>query len=283
MVRRSAAIGGLVLATSGWLVPTSARAAEENTEQASADEPEGSDAPKLPAEDADTRPPKLPPKPNPNEQLPAPVFPPPLEPRARKLLVGADLGLVARVAEHELVNYEPALAWGGHVRLEYLDWFGTDFRWLDALDLRVGFLRSVHRIAGTGAARAPELIVTTIGARAEPTWLVAPGVRLWLGPSIAWSRLDVAAEHNVPGAATFPDRSGVLFDVGLGLGSTLDLIPGWLALELSVMAALPIRETGRMFGNEVQIFDESGRPGTAAPLPTIEASYTGLFGLNLVL
>jgi hypothetical protein len=225
-------------------------------------------------------------------QSPAPYVEKERPPQRRRLLVGPHAGIVHRTTSGDAaVVYATSFAFGAHARLELLDWFGVDPQALDWLDVRAWVTQAQHNVetpvGSFGLAgetwHLPDLEVTQLGARIEPTWKIREGVRTWIGAGAAWERL-VLAPHKSHGTATVfvPKRTGVAVEFNAAVGSTLDLVRHWLALELSLSAAVVGEQTGSLFDN-VQGYDAAGQARTVGGLPHFSSSYTGLVGLNLIL
>ena len=236
----------------------------------------GSAAGAEPAEPAEPAPPHA------LEQTPRPYVTRAPRPIERRVLVGVDLGMVARpVASDARVAYAPAPIYAAHARLELLDWFG--YAILEFLDVRAIAAVNSHDVETRSGAEfsAPDISTIQLGARAEPTWTVTPTVRLWLGLGVAWERMQMDA-FDLPERVHVPHRAGVAVEYSGGVGSVIDLIPNWLALELGLIIAWPEHQTGSLF-ETVQVFDAEGRRSSIEGMPLFERSHYGFVGLSLVL
>jgi hypothetical protein len=237
-----------------------------------------------PARSAAEAPPAEPAPPRAQEQTPRPYLTRAPEPIERRVLVGVDLGMVQRpVASDARVAYSPAPIYAAHARLELLDWFG--YAILEFLDVRAIAALNSHEVeARSGPAlSAPDISTIQLGARAEPTWTVTATVRLWVGLGVAWERMQMDAyDAPGPGRLHIPRRVGVAVEYSGGIGSIIDLIPNWLALELGLIMAWPEHQTGSLF-ETVQVFDAAGQRSSVGGMPLFERSHYGFAGLSLVL
>jgi hypothetical protein len=239
-----------------------------------------SEVPEEPLADPEPPPPLLPP-PSAGEQQPGPYVASP-EPagRQRKLEIGPDFGVTLRPAAGDAISYSPGLSWGAHLRIELVSFLG----------LRAYFNNTRHAVDVPAGALGPTddteidqdaLAVTIIGARLEPTWVVTPELRLWVGAGIAWGRV-VAKEPSAKPAIAGADRRAVLLELTGSLGASYDLIPSWLCVSLLLNGGIPTNQSGDMFDRQ-QVIDQAGTIDYLRGLPEFESTFSALVGLGLIL
>jgi hypothetical protein len=232
----------------------------------------------------------LPPLPPPraDEQSPGPYLrsPDPAR-RLRGIDVGPDFGVVGRPSNRDSVSYGAAFAIGGHALIELTRWLG----------FRALFLRSDHPVTidrgkfgfPNTDVHQPDLELVLVAGRFEPTWVVSPRLRLWVGAGagLAYFAAPVSTttgRFQVQSAR----RTGVAVDIGGALGGTFEVIPDWFTVALSGSAAFTTGHTGDAFQSP-QSFDSTGRlyyRGSdfyLAALPEFAGSFgaTGSLGLLL--
>jgi hypothetical protein len=228
----------------------------------------------------DTQPPPAPPPaPTAGEQQPGPYYAPEPPERARKLGIGPDFGITVRPAEGNETSYSPGFTWGAHLRIELASFLG----------LRAYFNNTRHAVDVPTGAIGPtsdtevdqdDLAVTVLGARLEPTWVVTPELRLWVGAGIAWGRV-VADEPSTRPAVASSDRS-VLLELTGSLGASYDLIPHWLCLSLLVSGGVPTNQSGDVFDRQ-QVINQAGLIEYLGGLPEFESTFSVLAGFGLIL
>lgn len=223
--------------------------------------------------------PPAPAPPRPGDQEPGPYLPPAEdEGFERKLEVGPDVGVTLRPARGDSIDYSPGWSWGAHVRVELTTFLG----------FRAYFNNTSHGVEiptgalGLGAAVEQEDIsVTVIGARLEPTWVVTPRLRLWLGAGVAWGRVFAEEPSTNPPVSSF-DRTGVLLEWTGSLGASFDAIPSWLAVTLLLNGGVASNQSGDVF-DRTQVIDQAGQVAHLAGLPEFESTFSALLGVGLIL
>jgi hypothetical protein len=125
------------------------------------------------------------------------------------------------------------------------------------------------------------LKVTVIGARLEPTWVVTPQLRLWVGAGVAWGRV-VADEPDTQPPVASSERSGVLVEFTGSLGASYDVIPRWLCVSLLLSGGVPTNQSGDVFDSQ-QVINQAGQIDYLGPLPKFENTFSALVGLGLIL
>jgi hypothetical protein len=258
------------------VTPSAKPDATETTTKAAATSDE------VPAEDTDDTEPLPPPQaPKAGDQDPPPYFYGPApRARVRGLSVGVDAGISIRPAEGDTVSYDPAFAFGAHVRAELLPYLG----------FRAYFTRANHAVDIPRGALGledtqvdqPSVGVTVIGARLEPTWVVSPGLRLWVGAGVAWGRVK-ADEPSFEGKYDIrvAERSGVMLEWTGALGVNVDIIPEWLGATASVAGGVLSNQSGDIFEN-LQGVDQGGTLVDVGGLPKFSATACALVGLEAI-
>lgn len=198
-------------------------------------------------------------------------------------MLGAEGGVVARVAAGSSASYAPAPVVGGFVRFDPWPWLGT----------RLGADWASHGVdlgaaptglgAGTTVTSDP-IEALRLRARLEPTWRAGTRLRLWGGAGASWTRL-VAPEPRTRGelAVRSTERTGVSTDLELAIGGGYEIWPDWVVIELSLGGALPLAQSGTAFSGPLQGIDQHGRLQHLRPLPRFEGVFEPRLGLGLLL
>jgi hypothetical protein len=261
--------------------PEAKPAAEEPAEKAAEPEPEPLPEPAAPAPVGPPPAPALPP-PRADEQEPRPYTQAPGAPEPlRNVDLGPDFGVAYRPASGDDVSYGPGFAWGLHMRIELARWLG----------FRAYFVNSDHSVEiAPGALNVPEsqihqpdLEMTLIAGRIEPTWVVTPRLRLWGGPSVGLSYF-IAPVSRTTGSFELESarRTGAVMEFGGALGATFDVIPAWMTAQLYGTAATTVGDTGDAF-DPPQSFDATGNRRYMGGLPKFAGSFALLAGFGVVL
>lgn len=231
------------------------------------------------------QPKRLPPPaaPHATDQKPSPYLkkPPPAQP-VRKVEVGPDFGVWQRPADGSGASYGPGFSWGVHARIEIASWIA----------LRASFVHNDQPVTVRSGAlglpgadiHQPDLQVTLLGARLEPTWVVSPRFRTWVGLGIAWGRIVAPAitTSGAFGTLNTTERDGVLLEYTGALGLTVDVIPNWLAASVAGSAGFLTNQSGSVFDGQ-QDRDQTGQYVFAGGLPRFSGSYSAMFSLGVLL
>ncbi|MBN1606136.1 MAG: hypothetical protein JW940_05860 [Polyangiaceae bacterium] len=204
---------------------------------------------------------------------------PPLPP-SRRVELGFDTGLARRPASGSDLSYATGVLWGGHIALPLASWLAfraTAAQSAAPVTLRKGALG----LADTEVSQ-PDLNVLFVSARLEPTWKLSSVVRLWAGPEVAWIR-TTAREPTTKGALVIRTaiRHGVALEVGGSVGSSLEVIPDWLVLGLSV-GAFTVLDQGGTLHDRVQGFDQNGHMLKIGRYPKFAGSFRSVLGLGVL-
>ncbi|MEZ4221448.1 MAG: hypothetical protein R3B13_11025 [Polyangiaceae bacterium] len=203
-----------------------------------------------------------------------PVTIPPEAPRRRWISVGLDMAVLERPSGRDDVRYLHGLFWGGHARAELLDFLG----------LRIYFTRGDHSVgvdAGSLVpveASQPDVTVTSLGSRLEPTLRVTERARLFLGAGVAWSRLVAPELETTPRYRSF-ERSGVFLEWTAALGAMLDVVEDRVGFVLSLHGGVTSNASGSAF-DRVQAIDHNGLRTHIHGLPIPETTFGATAGVE---
>ena len=237
---------------------------------------------KVPVQRSDLAPLPPPADPRMDEQEPRPVFGAASRDEGeRHLEFGPDVGIWSRPAKGDQVSYAPGFAYGLHARVEVFSFLGV----------RAYFNNSTHAVEiprgalGLGDTQIdqPDLAVFQLGARAEPTYMPMPTLRLWAGVGVAWARAT-APEPSSTGAnqIRYADRSGVVLEYSAALGATWDVVPRWLAATLSVSGGILSDPSGDLFHAQ-PVNDGAGGTARLQGFPAFESSLAAQLGVGMLL
>ncbi len=217
-----------------------------------------------------------PPEPKAGDQYPAPVELTAPPKKRRWISVGLDVASLMRPSGRDDVRYLPGLFWGGHVRAELLDYLG----------LRAYFTRGQHSVGlddgalGPTTASQPNVTVSSIGGRLEPTLRVERRARLFLGLGVAWSRLVAPELETQPQWRSF-ERSGVFLEWTAALGALIDVIEDHAGIVVSLHAGATSNASGSAFDN-VQAIDHNGLRARIGGLPISETTFGANLGVEAI-
>jgi hypothetical protein len=195
--------------------------------------------------------------------------------------VGVDVGLVRRPATGEDASYATATSWGGHLRVNLAAWLGLRVL-VQTMSHPVTLRDGALDVQGARIDQ-PGLETLSMQAWLEPTWSPVHHVRLWAGPWMGWGRVT-APEPDLEGALSVrsAERHGVILEAGVGVGTTYEIVPSWVALNTVLGAGLMVDQTGSMF-QDAQGFDEEGHRLSVGKLPEFAGSFQASAGLGVLL
>ena len=217
-----------------------------------------------------------PPEPKAGDQYPAPVELTPPPKKRRWISVGLDVASLIRPSGRDDVRYLPGLFWGGHVRAELLDYLG----------LRLYFTRGQHSVGlddgalGPTTASQPNVTVSSIGGRLEPTLRLERRARLFLGLGVAWSRLVAPELETQPEWRSF-ERSGVFLEWTAALGALIDVIEDQAGIVISLHAGTTSNASGSAFHSAPAI-DDNGLRARIGGLPISETTFGANLGVEAI-
>ncbi len=145
---------------------------------------------------------------------------------------------------------------------------------------------------GVGASFRGSVHVYSFGVRASPTLPIGKRVRLWITAGAGWgylgygdyTQLNVAC--GVPDTCVVRGRSSTIFEVPLGVGYSIEIIPRWLSLHFEATGAFVPSQVGEALesppqGQYGQYIDARHLMGVVYPMPQIGASFVETVGLSL--
>lgn len=223
---------------------------------------------------------------DPRAQSPEPVpRTEPEEPPSRLLEVGPFFGYTLRSSKSDAISYLVAPTWGFYARPQVTPWLGIRlFYRQESIPVSVarGGLELPAWPLGATDFDQPNLRLRSLGARAEPTWVVSPRLRLSALIGIAWLRY-VAPEPVSRGDLKIDTaaRSAVELNTSLGASVSYDIIPDWFALSLGVTHGFVHNRSGDAY-DPVQAFANGGRL-FLGPLPHFRSVTDVLLSVGIVL
>jgi hypothetical protein len=124
----------------------------------------------------------------------------------------------------------------------------------------------------------------SFGARLSPTIPWSARARSWISVGGGWGRLEFGKMRVTEGASAFTvkERSASFVEIPLGLGTSFDIIPNWLSIELEVTGAFALGQEGDAL-REVQAIDAQGRRRAVSGFPELDATFVQTLGLSLIL
>jgi hypothetical protein len=140
--------------------------------------------------------------------------------------------------------------------------------------------------SGLSAANAH---MYSFGARFSPTLPIGRRVRLWITFGAGWGRVEyprltVTAPAGLAGPVnpivTVRERGESLFEVPVGLGGAVTLIPRWLSLRFEVTGAFVPSQIGEAL-QQGQYIDATGKAQVFPAMPKLDASFVESLSLAL--
>lgn len=118
------------------------------------------------------------------------------------------------------------------------------------------------------------------GFRFSPTLPLGKHVRLWLTGGLGWGRIEYPRYAvSGPSPYTIPDRAESLFELPLGLGGSVEIIPRWLSLRVEATGAFLPSQIGDALGPTQAI--NAGLMMKVGPMPQPDAYFLQTIGLSL--
>ncbi|MBN2194577.1 MAG: hypothetical protein JW751_17295 [Polyangiaceae bacterium] len=204
------------------------------------------------------------------------------------------------VAREGPAEYSPGFAWVGSARIPISSWMGLRFLVRHSnhpVEVERGGLAAPSEVAALGAMAfdQPPIEAWLMAARLEPTWVLAPRLRLWLGLGAGWLRiLAPPTEGTLPGCTPWMvadtevscrlatgSRTGLGTELDATLGATVELVPRWLALNVSTGLGAVLAQSGTLYASQQAI--AAGSLHRLTGFPSVGASSTFLVGLGLML
>lgn len=244
--------------------------------QARADAPPGeASAPAVGPEQGPARPPPL------DESVPLERIQP-----SRHADVGATFVFISPIsnsleAQPAQLRYDPGPGVSAFARIVLLDYLhvAAVFSWavhtVDVDDVALG----VRGPFETGAMTAYRL-----EAHAMPTLPIGDRVRLFAILGLGWGRLEIGPmrANDENGEFLIRGRGASYFDVPVGLGASIELIPRWMGLDLALWGAPTFAKEGTAHTPLVAV-DSDGQAQRVGPLPEVPIWFVQSVGLSLLL
>jgi hypothetical protein len=208
-------------------------------------------------------------------------------PRVRRLDAGGSILLVSRLADSEvssgpgLVQYEPSLGFGVHLRFPVVRWLqvGAYFGGAEVgLDFAPGAL-------GLDAAASDDALTTAwFGTKLYPTWHLGELVRVWGSVGVGWGRYEFPVVTATDGSGRFrvEARGNSFVEFPLGVGGAIELVDDWLALELELGVVPTVHREGTSFVG-AQAIDGRGELRDVGPFPRSPVGFVQSLGLSVLL
>jgi hypothetical protein len=152
----------------------------------------------------------------------------------------------------------------------------------NALDLTPGAL-------GVPGTISPSSVhVYTFGVRVSPTLPLGPRARLWLTAGAGWGymgygRMTVDETSTCDTAmtcVTLPARSATVFEIPVGMGGAIEIIPRWLSAHAEVTGAFMPSQVGDAL-EHLQYIGADQLSHDLLPMPRVDASFVGTLGLSV--
>ncbi len=208
-------------------------------------------------------------------------------PREHRVDIAMQALLVTRLAESEIdgretgIAYDPAPGVGAGLRVIVHDYFqvGAGWTWAThSLTMQKGALGI------DGSIEMNSVTSYSLAVRLMPTLPLGDRVRLWASAGVGWGRHYYPPMHveDASGSYTVRDRAASFIDFPLGLGGMVELLPGWISLDLDVTAAPCLPEDGSA-RIPITVLDGAGRRKNVGPMPGATVTFIQALGLSVLL
>ncbi len=206
-------------------------------------------------------------------------------PTGRHLDIGASFIFVSPIANSleeapPTLRYDPGSGVGVSGRIVMLPYLQAAFVFSWAAH---GLDIDRNALGLKGVSGGP-LTSYRLEVHAMPTLPLGERVRLFGIVGLGWGRLEVGALHSADASGTFliRGRGASYFDVPLGLGASIAILPGWLSLDAMFWGAPTFAKKGTAH-TPIQAFDGEGMPRTVGPMPQVPVWFTQSLGFSLLL
>jgi hypothetical protein len=196
--------------------------------------------------------------------------------------VGADTGIIRRVANGNGVHDDPGLVIGGHARVRILKWLGA------RVTGRVEWAPYTFDDGALGLPPGTNIDQPSgrrvyLSATAEPTWSPVKSLDLWVGTGIAWGRTNMPPlTTSGSQVVALPTRGAVFAEVPFSLGVRWEFLPDWLVANLSFTVGIPFSRSGALIA-PYRTTGKDGLPYTVGAFPDGGTSLLGLAGIGVLL
>ena len=209
-------------------------------------------------------------------------------PWARHVEVGGGAALVMRPTyDSSGIRYAPAMGFGVHARWDIVRWLRFSAYLVSAVQtvrLPQGALGPPGAVTGQEPDSEPGVDTLAFGGQIGPTLPIGDRARTWVGVGIGYGRFRfdrmIIREQGIA-PYLVRERAMSFAEVPFSLGTSVDLIPDWLAIEIEVSAAIPLSQGGSATESAQAI--RAGAKQDIQPLPKIDISVVQTLGLSIVL
>lgn len=211
----------------------------------------------------------------------------PVTGRSRHVDVGSSLVVIAPVANSieaapPKLHYEVGPGISAYARIPLCDYLGAAlvFSWATH-----GVSMDAGALGLEGAIDSGPMTSYRLEAHVLPTLPIGERVRLNAIAGLGWGRLEIGPMHVADGDQRpylVRGRGSSYFDVPLGLGVSIELIPRWLALDVSSWAAPTFAKHGTAHA-PIEAIDASGVARAVGPLPEVPVWFVQSAGLSVLL
>jgi hypothetical protein len=208
-------------------------------------------------------------------------------PPERRVDVGAYALVVTRMTDEDVdgvgkgVTYDPGPGIGVAARIQVLRWFQVEavFGWATH-----DVVYDHGAIGVDGDIESDFVTSSWLDARLLPTLPLGDRVRLFGIAGIGWGRVELPPVRATDASGTYwvRDRAASFFEIPLGLGGSVELVPRWLSVDLELVAAPNFSEDGSAYV-PVQALDGLGHKHEIGPLPRFPVTFVQALGLSLLL
>lgn len=206
--------------------------------------------------------------------------------RGRHVDIGATFVFTSPIsnsleAEPTRLRYEPGPGVSAFARIVLFDYLhaAAVFSWgIHPIDADAGALG----VAGT--LDAGPMTSYRLEAHALPTLPLGERVRLFGIVGVGWGRLEIGPMYaeSAGGRTLIRGRGASYFDVPLGLGASIELIPKWMGLDMAIWGAPTFAKDGTAHTSLV-VIDGAGQKQAVGPLPEVPVWFVQSVGLSLLL
>ncbi len=204
------------------------------------------------------------------------------KPATRWSEAGAFVGLSIRPSSSDRFKYRPGIAYGGFFRPQITDYLAVRLSYREE---RIPVSAQPGAFDYNGASsgldlRQPDLKVTSLGLRIEPSLHLTEHIHLVGVLSWSWARFVAP----MPEAENFhqrADRAGVELNWGLGGGFGIDLLRNWVNLSILGAYHFATHQTGSAYDPVQAIVD--GQMTQFAPLSRPKSLVDVLFSVGIIL
>lgn len=180
------------------------------------------------------------------------------------------------------VQYEAGPGVSAHVRIVLLKYLhvAAVFSWAPHV---ISHDRDALGVEG-GLEEVGSMTSYRLEAHALPTLPLGDRVRLFGILGLGWGRLEIGSMfgHDENGSFLIRGRGASYFDVPVGLGASVEVLPNWMSLDFAIWAAPTFAKEGTAHLPIVAI-DGGGEGQRIGPMPQMPILFIQSLGLSLLL